>query len=71
MSIMMEEPMGPVEPKTLHGPVTRRTELPYTAEVAAATAVVYERLKNQIPAIEWPAIAPLVERINRLKREKL
>ncbi len=44
--------------------------LAYTPEVAAATAAIYERMKNVMPAVEWAAHAPLVKRINELKREK-
>ena len=47
-----------------------RPALEYTKEVAAATAPLYEKVKAQIPAVEWPRIAPLVHRINELKREK-
>lgn len=44
--------------------------LEYTAEVAAETAHLYERVKHHIPAIEWPALAPYVAAINRLKKER-
>jgi quinolinate synthase len=42
----------------------------FTKEVAEATQPVYERLKRVIPAVEWPFFAPLIHRINELKREK-
>src|SRR5207248_3780302 len=44
--------------------------LPYTAEVAAETAPLYEKVKRVIPAIEWPVHAPYVAAINRLKGER-
>ena len=45
--------------------------LPYTAEVAAATAPLYARVSSVVPEIEWPVHAPYVAAINALKREKL
>lgn len=44
--------------------------LAYTPEVAAETAALYERVRDIVPAFEWPAHAPLVAAINRLKRER-
>jgi quinolinate synthase len=44
--------------------------LPFTADVATATAPIYERLKNVIPAVEWPVFAPEIAAIRRLKRER-
>jgi quinolinate synthase len=43
---------------------------PYSAEIAAATAPLYERVKHVVPEIEWPVFAPYVAAINKLKREK-
>jgi len=45
-------------------------KLEYTAEVAAETAHLYERVRHHIPEIEWPAYAPYVAAINRLKKER-
>nr|WP_321526346.1 quinolinate synthase NadA [uncultured Cohaesibacter sp.] len=45
-------------------------DLAYTAEVAAETADIYEKVKHIIPAIEWPFHAPYVAAINRLKKER-
>lgn len=42
----------------------------YTPQVAAATAVAYEHVKNVIPAFEWPVHAPYVAAINALKKER-
>ena len=44
--------------------------LPYTPEVAKATAEVWERLQGVVPALEWPVHAPLIAAINRLKAER-
>src|SRR5215813_1917910 len=44
--------------------------LAFTPAVAAATRGLYERVAKVMPEIEWPFHAPLVERINRLKRER-
>jgi quinolinate synthase len=42
----------------------------YTPEVAAATAKVYEHVKDVIPAFEWPVHAPYIAAINTLKKER-
>ena len=47
-----------------------RPELNYDPRVAAATAGVYELLKEVIPRIEWPVHAPYIDAINRLKSER-
>ncbi len=44
--------------------------LPYTPEVAAATAPLYEKVRDVIPRIEWPAYAPSIAAINELKRRR-
>jgi quinolinate synthase len=49
---------------------TGREALPYTPEVAAATAQFYARVAHVVPEIEWPVFAPYVHAINKLKREK-
>jgi len=38
--------------------------------VKAETDHLYTRVKHVVPAIEWPAYAPLIAAINRMKREK-
>jgi len=45
-------------------------ELAFTDAVARATDGLYAKVRNVIPAIEWPVHAPLIAAINRLKREK-
>ncbi|GGF58113.1 quinolinate synthase A [Terasakiella brassicae] len=42
----------------------------YSADVAARMAPVYERVKDHITAEEWPVIAPYVDEILRLKKER-
>ena len=44
--------------------------LAYTPEVAKATAGLYAKVSNVVPEIEWPAFAPLIAEINRLKKER-
>ena len=45
-------------------------EFDYTPEVAERMQPVYERVKDHITAEEWPVIAPYVDEILRLKKEK-
>ena len=47
-----------------------RPALDYTPEVAEATAPIYEKVRHIVPAIEWPALAPTIHAINRLKKER-
>lgn len=42
----------------------------FTADVAARTAPLYERVRKVIPEFEWPAFAPDIDAIQRLKRER-
>jgi len=44
--------------------------LAYDATVKAATDPLYEQVRDFVTPMEWPAIAPLVFHINRLKAEK-
>ncbi|MGD0473451.1 MAG: quinolinate synthase NadA [Candidatus Velthaea sp.] len=44
--------------------------LPFTPAVAERTRPIYDRMARVMPAAEWPLHAPLVDAINRLKREK-
>ena len=44
--------------------------LAFTDEVAARTAPVWERVKSVVPAFDWPAFAPEIDAIQRLKRER-
>lgn len=45
-------------------------ELDYTPQIAAEMAPLYDKVKNVIPAIEWPVFAPLIHAINTLKVER-
>jgi quinolinate synthase len=45
-------------------------ELAYSDDVARATETLYAKVSGVIPKIEWPAYAPVIAEINRLKREK-
>ncbi|MBI5941121.1 MAG: quinolinate synthase NadA [Caulobacterales bacterium] len=42
----------------------------FTPEVEAATAPLWERVKGRVTPLEWQVHAPLIARINSLKREK-
>ncbi len=57
-------------PERPYFPALPRPDLAYTAEIAAATAALYEKVRHVIPAIEWPSFAPTIYWINRLKRER-
>src|SRR6186713_2567193 len=48
----------------------RMPSLEYTDAVARETAHLYERVKDVIPAIEWPVMAPYVKAINDLKKQR-
>lgn len=50
-----------------HNPLGK---LPYTDAVKAQTDALYPLVKDFVPAFEWPAYAPLVAEINRLKKQK-
>ena len=45
-------------------------ELAYTDSVARATDGLYAKVASVIPPIEWAVHAPLIDAINRIKREK-
>jgi len=45
-------------------------EFEYTDEIAARMVPVYEQVKEHISEQEWPVIAPYVDEILRLKKEK-
>lgn len=44
--------------------------LEYSPEVAMRMAPLYDRVRTVIPAIEWPVHAPLIDRIQQLKKER-
>jgi len=51
-------------------PLPAGRDLAFTPEVEAATAPLYERVRDVVPAVEWPLFAPFVHAINQLKRER-
>lgn len=51
-------------------PVLPMPDLSYTPDVAEATAPIYAKVRHVIPPIEWPAFAPTIHAINRLKAER-
>jgi quinolinate synthase len=66
---------GGCDPRAVHGAwgaldAAARRGLAYTPAIAAETAPLYERVKHVIPAVEWPAYAPLISAINTMKRAK-
>src|SRR5258706_14060606 len=63
------------DPRALHGAwgslnAAAARGLAYTCEVKAKTDVLYEKVKQVVPGVEWPAYAPLIAAINDLKRAK-
>lgn len=66
---------GGCDPRAVHGAwgaldAAAKRGLAYTPEVKAETDHLYERVKHVIPAVEWPAYAPLIAAINTMKRAK-
>lgn len=45
-------------------------DLKFSKSVEKATADLFERVKDKLPAVEWPFFAPLIFQINRLKKQK-
>jgi quinolinate synthase len=45
-------------------------DLSFSKAVEKATAGVLDRLRDRVPAIEWPFLAPLIFQINRLKKQR-
>ena len=45
-------------------------DLRFTSEVERDTSHLYEKVRKVIPEIEWPIHAPLIHRINQLKKQK-
>jgi quinolinate synthase len=63
------------DPRAVHGAwgqldAAARRGLAYNAEVRTETDPLYAKVKHVIPAVEWPAYAPLIAAINRIKRAK-
>ncbi len=73
-TLLSGEPAG-CDPRAVHGAwgqldAAARRGLAYTPDVKAATDPLYQHVKHVIPAIEWPAYAPLIAAINTMKRAK-
>jgi quinolinate synthase len=51
-------------------PTTAAQPLAYTPDVARLTAPVYDRLRDVVPAVEWPVHAPYVAAIAEWKRRR-
>jgi len=45
-------------------------DLDFSPAVKRATARIYDRLRDQIPELEWAAYAPLIREINALKKKR-
>ena len=63
------------DPRAVHGTwgalnAAAQRGLSYTPQVKAETDHLYERVKHVVPAVEWPAYAPLIAAINATKRAK-
>jgi quinolinate synthase len=50
--------------------IMEKPDLTFTPQIARETAHLYERVKQFIPAFEWPVYAPYVHAINQLKKER-
>jgi quinolinate synthase len=48
----------------------RQRGLTFTPQIAEATAHHYERVRDVVPPVEWPAMAPFIHAIETLKRER-
>jgi quinolinate synthase len=68
MTLQMETPRTVRKRASNRFPPVEMPSVEYTDPVAAETAHLYERVKDVIPAIEWPVMAPYVKAINDLKK---
>lgn len=53
-----------------HSHKLMRPDLTFTDDIARLTAPIYDKVKSEIPAIEWPIFAPLIYHINLLKQQR-
>ena len=44
-------------------------QLSFTDEVKTNTSQIYNRIKDTVPDVEWPLLAPYIYEINKLKKE--
>jgi quinolinate synthase len=61
--------LGPISAAERFG-VIECPDLTFTPAIARETEHLYERVKQFIPAFEWPVYAPYVHAINRIKKER-
>jgi quinolinate synthase len=45
-------------------------DLKFSEAIEKSTRAVFDRVREKIPAVEWPFFAPLIFQINRLKQQK-
>jgi len=64
------ETISNVSPAALKYGIMDMPDLEYTPELARETARDYERVSSVVPPVEWPAFAPYVKAINKLKKER-
>jgi len=67
------QPVGVTRPLLTDTDRARALPMPsleWTPEVERATAHLYAKVKNVIPEIEWPFMAPYVKAINDLKKQR-
>ena len=48
-----------------------QSQLNFTEEVKNNTSDIYKRIKNFVPDIEWPFVAPYIYEINKLKKKRI
>ena len=67
------QPVGATRPRLTDADRARALPMPsleWTPEIERATAHLYAKVKNVIPEIEWPFMAPYVKAINDLKKQR-
>ena len=66
MAFIEKEIAPPVADNPVNSP------LAYTPEVAREMAPLYEKVKDVVPPVEWPQMAPLIkEPMSRMRTKKL
>lgn len=62
--------MADARPLVPQDRILPRPSLEFTPEVADETSHLYEKVRDFIPEFEWPAYAPYIAAINRLKKQR-
>ncbi|KFX72051.1 MAG: hypothetical protein FF85_04090 [alpha proteobacterium QL1] len=44
-------------------------QLSFTDEVKTNTSQIYNKIKDTVPDVEWPLLAPYIYEINKLKKK--